>query len=156
MSLASLSASIQDIYSLGGFFSAVRFWPWETTVTSHNLSESSLTPLKFGGTLFLDALNCMHRVLTSRWTVALDLTRHLDHGTTLSNRPTKVGYLETPYVTIYENRQLNLKFRDEVINPLLLQRSWMKSSKRRSYFGCHLLLSHWVFGFLKANPLPLG
>ena len=107
MSLTSLSASIQDIYSFGGFLSAVRFWPWETTVTSHNLSESSLTPLKFRSTLFLDALDCMHRVLTSRWTVALDLTRHLDHGTTLSIRPTKVGYLETPYDFHLENRRLN-------------------------------------------------
>ena len=107
VSLTSLSASIQDIYSLGGLFSSVRFWSWETTVTSHNLSESPLTPLKFGSTLFLNALDCVHRVLTSRWAVAFDLTRHLDHGTTLSIRPTKVGYLETPYDFNLENRRLN-------------------------------------------------
>ena len=98
MGLARLRASVQNVHALGGLFPTVGFWTRETSVTRHNPAKTSLTPTEFRSTLFLYALHCVHGMLTSRGAVSLDLTRHLDHGTTLSIRPTKVGYLETPYI----------------------------------------------------------
>jgi hypothetical protein len=77
--LASLSATVENVNSLGRLFSTVGFWTWETTVPAHDLTEPSLSPTKFGSSLFLYTLNRVERVLTSRRTVTLDLTRHLDH-----------------------------------------------------------------------------
>ena len=79
MCFTSLSASKQDIYSLSWLFSTIRFWTWETTVSSHDAAETALTPAKFGGTSLLDALNGVHGMLTSRRTVALDLSGSLYH-----------------------------------------------------------------------------
>jgi hypothetical protein len=77
--LASLSTTVENVNSLGRLFSTVGFWTWETTVPAHDLTEPSLSPTKFGSSLFLYTLNRVERVLTSRRTVTLDLTRHLDH-----------------------------------------------------------------------------
>lgn len=137
MRFSSLSASKQDIYSLSWFFSTIWLWTWETTVTSHNFSESSLTPFQFRSTLLFDTLNSMHGMLTRRGAVTLDLTWHLYHGNTLSIRATKVGYLETPYGVMSQNMPLQPQTRDEVINPVSFQRSWMICYKRPYCFGCH-------------------
>jgi hypothetical protein len=79
---ARLRASVENVDSLGRFFSTIRLRTWETTVTRHDPSEASLTPAKFRSALFLYALNGVECVLTSRGAVSLDLTRSLHHGNT--------------------------------------------------------------------------
>ena len=79
MGLTSLSTTIENVYSLGRLFSTIRLWTWETTVSTHDLTEPSLSPTKFRSPLFLNSLNRVERVLTSRRTVPFNLTRHLDH-----------------------------------------------------------------------------
>ena len=90
---SGLCAPVENVDPLGGFFTTVRFWTRETSVTGHDPTETSLTPAKFRSSLFLDALDRVERVLTSRRTVALDLTWHLYHGHHLNNLATIVGYL---------------------------------------------------------------
>lgn len=65
MGLASFCAAEEDIDSLGWFFTAVWFGSWETAVSCHNSAEPALTPAKFGCALLLDALHCVHGMLTS-------------------------------------------------------------------------------------------
>ena len=77
--LTRLSTTIENVNSLGRLFSTIGLWTWETTVSTHDLTEPSLPPTKFRSPLFLNSLNCVERVLTSRRTVAFNLTRHLDH-----------------------------------------------------------------------------
>ena len=91
--LTRFSATVKNVNTLGWLFTAIRLWTRETTVSTHHFSETSLTPAKFGGSLFLDTLNSVERMLTSRWTVALDLTWHLDHGLHLNSLATIDGYL---------------------------------------------------------------
>ena len=93
VSLTRFSATVKNVNTLGWLFTAIRLWTWETTISSHHFSEPSLTPAKFRGSLFLDTLNSMERVLTSRRAVALDLTWHLDHGLHLNSLATIDGYL---------------------------------------------------------------
>ena len=97
MRLAGLRATEENVHSLGWLFTAVRLRTWETTVSSHNTAEPSLTPAKFGCALLLHTLHCVHGMLTSRGTVTLDLTRHFHHKSTLSIRATRVGYLAMPH-----------------------------------------------------------
>lgn len=78
----SFSTTVKDIDSLCRFFTAFRTWSWETSVTGHDSSESSLTPSQFGCSLLLDSLDGVNCVLASRWAVALDLSRsfyHIEH-----------------------------------------------------------------------------
>lgn len=82
MCFAGLRASVENVDSLGWLFSAIGLWTWETAVTCHDASEAALTPTKFRSTLFLDALNGVECVLTSRGAVSLDLTGTLHHGNT--------------------------------------------------------------------------
>ena len=65
MRLAGLRATEENVHSLGWLFTAIGLWTWETTVTSHNSAETSLTPAKFGCALLLYALHCVHGMLTS-------------------------------------------------------------------------------------------
>ena len=65
MRLAGFCASEEDVDSLSWFLTAVWFGTRETTVTSHNSAETSLTPAKFGCALLLYALHCVHGMLTS-------------------------------------------------------------------------------------------
>ena len=65
MRLAGFCAAEKDVDSLGWLFTAIGLWTWETTVTSHNPAETSLTPAKFGCALLLYALHCVHGMLTS-------------------------------------------------------------------------------------------
>ena len=95
--LAGFRTSEENVDSLGWLFTAIRLRTWETTVTSHHAAEPSLTPAKFGSALFLYALYGVHGMLTSRRTVTLHLTRHFHHKSTLSIRPTRVGYLAMPH-----------------------------------------------------------
>jgi hypothetical protein len=78
--LSSFSTSIQDVDSLGGLFTTLGLWAWETTVTRSDSTEASLTPLQFTCTALFDALNGVHSVASSLWTVALNLSWHLDHS----------------------------------------------------------------------------
>ena len=77
--LTRLSTTIENVNSLGRLFSTIGLWTWETTVSTHDLTEPSLSPTKFRSSLLLNALNRVERVLTSRRTVTLNLTRHLNH-----------------------------------------------------------------------------
>ena len=79
---SGLCAPVENVDPLGGFFTTVRFWPRETSVTGHDPTETSLTPSKFGGSLFLDALNGVKRVLASGRAVAHNLTGSLHHVNT--------------------------------------------------------------------------
>jgi len=63
MRLSGFGASVKNVHTLGRFFTAVWFWTWETTVSSHDTTESSLTPAQFRGSPLLDTLNGMHCVL---------------------------------------------------------------------------------------------
>jgi len=96
MCFTSFSTTEYDVYSLSWFFSAIRFWTRETTVSCHYSAETALTPLQFTCTALLYTLNSMHSVLTSTGTVSLDLSWHLYHGLTLSIRPTLGPYLVVP------------------------------------------------------------
>ena len=93
MSLASLSAAEKDVDTFCWLFTAVRLWTWETTVSCHDSSETTLTPLQFTCALLFDTLDCVHGVLASTRAVTLYLTWHLYHSLTLSIRPTSVLYL---------------------------------------------------------------
>jgi hypothetical protein len=77
--LSGFCAPIKNVDSLGGLFTTLRLRTRETTVTCSNTTESALTPLQLTCTSFLDALNGVHGVASSLWTVTLDLTWHLDH-----------------------------------------------------------------------------
>jgi hypothetical protein len=79
---AGFSAPVENVNSLGWLFTTVRLWTWETTVSSHDTTETALTPAKFGGASLLNALNGVHGMLASRRTVALDLSGSLDHVNT--------------------------------------------------------------------------
>lgn len=79
MGFPGLRATVENVHSLGWLFPAVWFWTWETTVSSHDTTETALTPAKFGGASLLDALNGVHGMLASRRTVALDLSGSLYH-----------------------------------------------------------------------------
>ena len=60
----------------------------------HDLSESSLTPAQFACWLLLYSLNGVECVLSSRWTVSLNLTWSLYHNKHLLDiMPTNVLYL---------------------------------------------------------------
>ena len=115
MRLAGFGAAEEDVHSLGWLFTTVWFRTWETSVTSHDSAETSLTPAKFGCALLLYALHCVHGMLTSRGTVPLHLTRHFHHKSTLSIRPTRVGYLGMPHWALAQIMPLRIKFRVELI-----------------------------------------
>lgn len=91
MRFTGFGAAEKDVNSLGWLFTAVRLWTRETTVTSHNPAETSLTPAKFGSALFLYALYCVHGVLASRRAVTLYLTGHFNHKSTLAFGPQESG-----------------------------------------------------------------
>ena len=76
---ARLRASVENVDTLGWLFTTFWFRTRETTVTCCDSAESSLTPLQFTRTALLNALNRVHGVASSLWTVALNLTWHLDH-----------------------------------------------------------------------------
>ena len=82
MGFPGLRATVENVHSLGWLFTAVWFWTWETTVSSHDSTETSLTPTKFRSTSLFDALNGMQCVLASRGAVSLDLTGSLHHVNT--------------------------------------------------------------------------
>lgn len=91
MRLASFRATEENVDSLGWLFTAIGLRSWETTVTRHHSAETSLTPTKFGGALFLHTLHCVHGMLASRRTVTLHLTRHFHHKSTLAFGPQESG-----------------------------------------------------------------
>jgi len=91
--LSSLRASIKNVDSLGWLFTTIRLRTRETTVSTHDLTETSLTPAKFRRSLLLYALNGMKRVLACRRAVSLNLTWHLYHGHHLNSLATIDGYL---------------------------------------------------------------
>jgi hypothetical protein len=91
MRFSGFGAAEKNVDSLGWLFTAFRLWTWETTVTSHNSAETTLTPTKFRSALFLHALYCMHCVLASRGAVSLYLTRHFNHKSTLAFGPQESG-----------------------------------------------------------------
>jgi len=82
MRLSSFRATVENVHSLGWLLSPVGFWTGETAVSSHHASEPALSPAKFRGSLLLDTLNGVKRVLTSRGAVSLDLTGSLYHVNT--------------------------------------------------------------------------
>ena len=82
MGFARFCASVKDVHALGWLLTTVGLGTRETTVSSHDSTESSLTPAKFGSSSFLDSLNGVQGVLTSRRTVAHYLTRSLYHKNT--------------------------------------------------------------------------
>ena len=82
MGFARFCASVEDVHALGWLLTTIRLWTRETTVSSHNSAEPSLTPAKFGSSPFLDSLNRVKGVLASRRTVAHNLTGSLYHGNT--------------------------------------------------------------------------
>lgn len=82
MGLAGLRASVEDVDALGWFFTTVGFWTRETTVSSHNTAETSLTPAQFRSPSFLHTLHRVEGVLTGGWTVAHNLTGSLHHVNT--------------------------------------------------------------------------
>jgi len=55
-------------------------------------------------------------MLASRWAVTLDLTWHFDHDNTLSNRPTRDGYLGVPHSIASEFRATASKTRGYIMN----------------------------------------
>ena len=80
--LSGFSAPVENVHSLGWLFTAVGFGTWETTVSSHDTTEASLTPAKFGSTSLFDTLNGVEGVLSSRRAVAHNLTGSLHHVNT--------------------------------------------------------------------------
>jgi hypothetical protein len=82
VSLSGFRAAVENVDALGWLLPTVGLWTWETTVSSHDAAEASLTPAKFRGSLFLDALNRVKGVLASRRTVAHNLTGSLHHVNT--------------------------------------------------------------------------
>ena len=82
MGLAGFRASVEDVDALRGFFTTVRFWTRETTVSSHNTAETSLTPAKLRSSPFLYTLHRVEGVLAGGWTVAHNLTGSLHHMNT--------------------------------------------------------------------------
>ena len=79
---SGLCAPVENVDSLGGLFTTVWFWTRETSVPGHDPTETSLPPSEFGGSLFLDALYGMKRVLASRRAIAHNLTGSLHHVNT--------------------------------------------------------------------------
>ena len=79
---AGLSTPVENVYSLRGLLTAVWFGTGETAVSGHDATETSLTPAKFGCSLFLDTLNRVEGVLASRRAVAHNLTGSLHHVNT--------------------------------------------------------------------------
>jgi hypothetical protein len=82
MRFAGFSAPVENVHSLRWLFSAVGLWTWETTVTRHDATESSLTPAQLRSALLLHTLHGVEGVLTSRGAVSLDLTGSLHHVNT--------------------------------------------------------------------------
>ena len=82
MGFARFCASVEDVHALGWLLATVRLWTRETSVSSHDTTEPSLTPAKFGCSPFLDTFNRVKGVLASRRTVAHHLTGSLYHGNT--------------------------------------------------------------------------
>ena len=79
---SGLCAPVENVDSLGWLFTTVWFWTRETSVPGHDSTETSLPPPKFGGSLLLDALHGVKRVLASRRAVAHNLTGSLHHVNT--------------------------------------------------------------------------
>ncbi len=82
MRLTSLSTAIKDIHTACRLFTALGFWTWETTVSSSDSAESSLTPFQLTCSALLDALYCVDCVASSRWTVSLDFPWTIYHKST--------------------------------------------------------------------------
>tara|TARA_Y100000816_G_C26037148_1_gene543072 strand:- start:185 stop:511 length:327 start_codon:yes stop_codon:yes gene_type:complete len=93
MRLTCFCTTVKNIDTLRWLFSAIWLWTWETAVSTHDLTETSLTPAKFRGSLLLDTFNGVQRMLTCRRAVAHNLTWHLYHGHHLNSLATIVGYL---------------------------------------------------------------
>jgi hypothetical protein len=79
---AGFCAPVENVDALGWLLATVGFWTGETTVSSHHAAETSLTPAKLRGSLFLDTLNRVEGVLASRRAVAHNLTGSLHHVNT--------------------------------------------------------------------------
>ena len=79
---ARFRATVENVHSLGGLFTAIGLWTRETSVPGHDASEAALTPAKLGSSLLLDSLHGVEGVLTSRWAVAHNLTGSLHHVNT--------------------------------------------------------------------------
>jgi hypothetical protein len=77
--LSGFGAPIKDVDPLGWLFTTLRLWTRETTVTCSYSTETALTPLQFTRTALLDSLDGVHGMASSLWTVALNLSWHLDH-----------------------------------------------------------------------------
>ena len=82
MGFSGFRAPIENVDALGWLFASVGFGTGETAISCHDATETSLTPAKFGSSLFLDTLNRVERVLASRRAVAHNLTGSLHHGNT--------------------------------------------------------------------------
>ena len=82
MRLTSLSTAIKDIHTACRLFTALRFWTWETAVSSSDSAESSLTPFQLTCTALLDALYSVDCVASSRRTVSLDFPWTIYHKST--------------------------------------------------------------------------
>jgi hypothetical protein len=63
MCLPGFATAEQDVDALGRFFSTFWLWTRESAVSSCDSAEPALTPLQFAGSLLLDTLNGMQRML---------------------------------------------------------------------------------------------
>ena len=81
--LSCFCAPVQNIDALCWLFTTFRFGTRETSVTSCDSAESSLTPLQFTRTALFDTLDGVHGMTSSLGAVALYLTWHLDHVSSL-------------------------------------------------------------------------
>lgn len=88
---ARFRASVENVDPLGWLFTAIRFWTWEPTVSSHDSAEPSLSPSKFRSSSLLDTLDGVKGVLARRRAVSLDLTGTLHHVNTLAFSPQGSG-----------------------------------------------------------------
>ena len=82
MSLSGLSTTVKDIYTACGFFTTFRFGTWETTVSSSNSTESSLTPFQLTCSTLFDTLYCVNCMTSSSGAVSLYFPRTVNHKST--------------------------------------------------------------------------
>ena len=125
MCFTSFSTSVENVNSLCRFFSSIWFRTWETAISCHNFSESSLTPLKFACALLFHTLYSVHSVLTSTWTVPLYLTWHFDHSLTLSTQATIDLYLWLTDANFQETDPLNQFLAGILINLIVAVWLWI-------------------------------
>ena len=76
--LARLGAAVKEVDALGWLL-ATRLRSRESAVTCSDSTEATLTPLQLARASLLDALDCVHGMLTCKRTVAHDLSWHFNH-----------------------------------------------------------------------------